>query len=41
MSNPYFQTKHFEEESIGTELEKLVEKKVSKLIKKVWKRKNV
>ena len=41
MSNPYFQTKHYEEESTGTEFEKLIEKKLSRLIKKVWRRKNV
>jgi hypothetical protein len=41
MSNPYFQTKHYEEESVGTELEKSIEKKISKLIKKIWKSKNV
>jgi hypothetical protein len=41
MNNPYFKTKHYEEENTGRQIEKSIEKKISNIIKKIWKRKNV
>ena len=41
MNNPYFKTKHYEEETVEGKLEKSIEKKISNLIKKIWKSKNV
>jgi hypothetical protein len=41
MNNPYFKTKHYEEENAGRQIEKSIENKISKLFKKIWKRKNV
>jgi hypothetical protein len=41
MSNPYFKTKYYEEESPGGIMEKKIEKKIAAIIKKIWKRKNV
>jgi hypothetical protein len=41
MQNPYFQTKYYEEETVAGRTEKRIEEKVSKILKKIWKRKNV
>jgi hypothetical protein len=41
MNNPYFQTKHYEEENVGRQIEKSIENKISKLIKKILRIKNV
>jgi hypothetical protein len=41
MNNPYFKTKHYEEENHGRQIEKSIEKKISTIIKKILRIKNV
>ena len=41
MNNPYFQTRHYEEENEGRQIEKSIENKISAIIKKIRRKKNV
>jgi hypothetical protein len=41
MNNPYFKTRHYEEETVSGRAEKRIEEKISKIINRIWKRKNV